>query len=105
MLETGDKVYIPLGTKLNQSTSKVYLEGEIKVPGMIDFQPGLTALNACIMADGFGKYAAPNRARIIRIDGSNQKIIKINLEKINDGELPDFPLKPGDRIHIPETWL
>ena len=28
-----------------------------------------------------------------------------DLEKINDGELPDIPLKPGDRIHIPESWL
>jgi len=105
MLKTGDKVYIPLATKLSQATTKIYLEGEIKRPGMIDYQPGLTALSACIVAGGFGKYAAPNRARIIRIDGSKHKIIKINLEKIKDGELPDFILKPGDRIHIPETWL
>jgi len=104
-LKTGDKVYIPLATKLSQATTKIYLEGEIQRPGMLDYQPGLTALSACIMAGGFGKYAAPNRARIIRIEGGKHKIIKINLEKIKDGELADFILKPGDRIHIPETWL
>ncbi len=105
MLETGDKVYIPLSTKLSQATTKIYLEGEIKSPGMIDYQPGLTALSACIMAGGFDKYAAPARARIIRIDGNKHTIIKINLNKIKNGDLPDFPLKPGDRIHIPESWL
>lgn len=105
MLKTGDKVYIPLAAKLDQTRTKVYLEGEIKQPGMMDYQPGLTALSACIMSGGFGKYAAPSRARIIRKDGDSHKIIKINLDKINDGDLPDFPLEPGDRIHIPETWL
>ena len=104
-LKTGDKVYIPLGKKLDQSRTKVYIEGEIKKPGTIDFQPGLTALTACIMAGGFDKYAAPARARIIRTENGSNKIIKIDLERIKDGESPDIPLKPGDRIHIPETWL
>ena len=105
MLVTGDKVYIPMGKKLDQTRTKIYIEGEIKRPGAMDFQPGLTALSACIQAGGFDKYAAPNRARIIRIDGESHKIIKIDLEKIKDGKLPDVALQPGDRIHIPETWL
>ncbi|MCP3892696.1 MAG: polysaccharide export protein [Desulfobulbaceae bacterium] len=105
MLATGDKVHIPLGTKLNQSITKIYLEGEIKNPGMIDYQPGLSALSACIMAGGFSKYAAPNRTKIIRKKGMGYKVIEVNLEKVKDGKLADVPLKPGDRIHIPETWM
>ena len=104
-LVSGDKVYIPLGKKLDQSKTKIYLEGEIQRPGTIDYQPGLTALSACIMAGGFDKYANPSKARVVRIENGNHKIIKVNLDKINDGEIPDFPLKPGDRIHIPEAWL
>lgn len=105
LLETGDTVYIPLQTQLDPTRSKIYLEGEIAISGMIDYQPGLTALSACIMAGGFGKYAAPSRARIIRIKDGSREIIKINLDKIKDGDEADFPLKPGDRIHIPQTWL
>ncbi len=105
MLETGDKVYIPQENKLNQSKTKIYLEGEIAQPGMLDFQPGLTVLRACIMAGGFSKYAAPNRTKIIRKEGKGHKIIIVNLEKVKDGKIADVPLKPGDRIHIPETWL
>ncbi|MFK5952975.1 MAG: polysaccharide biosynthesis/export family protein [Desulfobacterium sp.] len=106
VLESGDTVYIPLNKALNQAYTKIYVEGEVKFPGVFDYQPGLTAFSACIMAGGFGQYAAPNRARVIRntADGE-QKIFKINLEKVQRGDKPDFPLEPGDRIFIPESWL
>lgn len=104
-LQSGDTVYIPLGTNLNQSATKVYVQGEVKKPGVIDYQPGMTALAACIMAGGFDKFAAPNRAKVVRQTADGQETIKINLEKVIAGDLPDLPLKPGDRIHIPESWL
>ena len=104
-LKSGDTVYIPLSTQLNQTTTKVYVQGEVKNPGVFDFQPGITALAACIMAGGFDKFAAPNRAKVIRQKGNDQEIIKINLDKVQIGDLPDLPLRPGDRIHIPESWL
>jgi polysaccharide biosynthesis/export protein len=104
-LRSGDTVYIPLGTRLNQSATKVYVQGEVNTPGVFDFQPGMTALAACIMARGFARFAAPNRARIIRQTKEGQIVIKIDLEAIQKGEEPDVPLKPGDSIHIPEAWL
>ena len=106
VLESGDTVYIPLNKALNQSYTKVYVEGEIKSPGVFDYQPGLTAFSACIMAGGFAKYAAPNRARVIRnTETGDQKIFKLNLEKVQRGDEADFSLEPGDRIFIPESWL
>ncbi len=105
ILESGDTVYIPFSAQLNQNFTKVYVEGEVKHPGIFDYQPGLTAMSACIMAGGFDQFAAPERARIIRIKETGQEIIRINLEQVKKGELADLPLKPGDRIHIPESWL
>ena len=104
-LQSGDVVYIPLQSSQNLSASKIYVEGEVKSPGVYTYQEGLTALNACIMAGGFSKFAAPNRTRIIRQNGEKQTIIKINLNDVKDGKIPDAEIKPGDRIHIPETWL
>jgi len=104
-LQSGDVVYIPLQASLNLSESKIYVEGEVKDPGVYDYQDGLTALNACIMAGGFSKFAAPNRTRIIRQNGEDQIIIKINLNDVKKGKIPDAEIKSGDRIHIPETWL
>ena len=105
VLQSGNVVYVPLSTSLNMAESKVYVEGEVQSPGAYDYQEGMTALSACIMAGGFSKFAAPNRARIIRQDGDGQKVIKIDLEDVKVGKIQDVQILPGDRIHIPETWL
>lgn len=104
-LTPGDSVYIPYAKGLNQSDSKVYVSGEVKKPDLYEYNPGLTALSVCIMAGGFDKYAAPNRTTIVRIEEGKQKVIKVNLEDVINGSVPDVPLKPGDRIHVPESWL
>lgn len=105
ILKSGDVVYVPLSTSLNLAESKIYVEGEVDSPGAYDYQEGMTALSACIMAGGFTKFAAPNRARIIRQNGDEQKVIKIDLEDVKIGKIQDIQILPGDRIHIPETWL
>jgi len=104
-LESGDVVYIPPEKTLNLANSKIYVGGEVKSPGLFSFQPGLTALNACIMAGGFTKFAAPNRTRVIRHQGDKKVIIKINLNNVKNGKIADVKLLPGDRIQVPETWL
>jgi polysaccharide export outer membrane protein len=105
VLQSGDVVYVPLRTSLNLAESKIYVEGEVQDPGAYDYQEGMTALSACIMAGGFSKFAAPNRARIIRQVGDEQKVIKIDLDDVKVGKIQDIKILPGDRIHIPETWL
>jgi len=104
-LNSGDVVYIPLSKALNLAEFKIYVDGKVKKPGAYDYQPGLTVMNACIMAGGFDKFAAPNRARIIRKDGGKHLVIKINLNDVKKGKIPDVELKPGDRVYVPETWL
>lgn len=105
-LVPGDIVYIPHASKLDQAVSKIYVEGEIKKPGVYEYQPGMTAMSACILAGGFDKYAAISRTKIIRTKADKkQEIIKIDLKKVTNGEIPDVAIQPGDRIHVPETWL
>ncbi len=104
-LEAGDMVYIPLMKSLDVGLSQIYVEGEVEAPGSYDFRPGMTAMNACVLAGGFGTFAAPNRTRIIRKKGDKVEVIRINLNEVRDGEIPDVELQPGDRIHVPETWL
>lgn len=104
-LESGDTIYIPLGKKLNQTQSQVYVEGKVKKPGVFDYQPGMTALSACIIAGGFDKFSAPNRTKIIRQTEAGIETIDINLDRVQTGKLPDLELQPGDRVHVPESWL
>ncbi|MBU0463094.1 MAG: SLBB domain-containing protein, partial [Proteobacteria bacterium] len=104
-LESGDTIYIPLGKNLNQTQSQVYVEGKVKKPGVFDYQPGMTALSACIIAGGFDKFSAPNRTKIIRQTEAGIETIDINLDRVQTGKIPDLELQPGDRVHVPESWL
>ncbi|MCP4665406.1 MAG: polysaccharide export protein [Deltaproteobacteria bacterium] len=105
VLKPGDVVYIPPKTSLSVAKSKIYVEGEVKTPGVYDYQPGMTVLNACVMAGGFEKFAAPNRTKIIRQRDKRVQTIKINLNRVKAGKIPDIELQPGDRVHVPETWF
>lgn len=105
LLQPGDVVYIPLQKERHVAESNIYVEGRVKNPGMYIYQPGLTALNACLMAGGFTKYAAPNRTRIIRKENDKKLVIKIDLNDVKMGEISDIELQPGDLIHVPDSWL
>ena len=104
-LVPGDVVYLPLGKALNLAKSKIYVGGKIEKPGLYDYQPGLTALSACILAGGFAKFSAPNRTKIFRKENGEQTVIEVDLNDVKEGDAPDVELKPGDRIHVPESWL
>lgn len=105
VLQTGDSVYIPLVKGMKQADAMVFVSGKVKKPGLQEFQPGLSALAVCIMAGGFEEFAAPNRTTIVRSNGEEQEVFKVNLNDVIDGDIADFPLKPGDRVHVPESWL
>ena len=83
----------------------VYVLGMVKKPGAYEFKEGLTALDVCVLAQGFKEFAAPNRATITRRENGESRVIKINLHKAREGEVKDIPLRPGDRIDIPESRL
>ena len=104
-LATGDVIHIPRDRELNQASNSIFVEGEVKKPGIYTFQQGITALSACILAGGFNDYAAPNRARIIRRNGTEQQIIELNLDAVKKGKAKDVELQPGDLVHIPDSWL
>ncbi len=107
MLQPGDVIYIPLKdeNEIEEEKPSVYVEGEVRNPGAYNYKYGMTALNACILAGGFSKYAAPNRTRIIRKKEEEQLIIRINLDDVKKGRKNDVELEPGDMIHVPESWF
>jgi polysaccharide biosynthesis/export protein len=104
-LQSGDVVFIPFASALDTSESTIYVGGQVKKPGQYRYQPGLTVSGACILAGGFDKFAAPNRTRITRVEQGKQTIFRKNLNRINEGKVPDFELKPGDLIYVPQVWL
>jgi polysaccharide export outer membrane protein len=103
-VEADDVIFIPPAQEA--ADSSVYITGEIQRPGSYTFKDGLTALKLCITAGGFTDISAPNRAEVIRtVKDGKQKIIRIDLEEVNEGKIEDFALLPGDRIVIPESYF
>ncbi|MCE5334593.1 MAG: polysaccharide export protein [Desulfobacteraceae bacterium] len=101
-VEANDVVYIQPATYADIASYEISVLGKVEKPGVYDFQEGLTALDACTMAGGFSKYAAPNRTVITRRDTSDQSITT-NLDKVRKGQEKDIILRPGDRIYVPES--
>ncbi|MFO8056403.1 MAG: polysaccharide biosynthesis/export family protein [bacterium] len=101
----GDFVLINSLTTENLSQNYVWVEGEVKSPEQIPYQPGLTVLQAVIKTGGVTDLASPNRTQITRRgpDGENLTF-KVKLKDIQQGERPDVVLQPGDRIYVPESW-
>ncbi len=100
-----DVVYIPPRMFADIAQSKIYVMGHVNKPGIYDFQDGITALNACLLAGGFVKFAAPNRATVTRFENGKKTIIKIDLSNVREGKADDIILKPGDRVYVPKSWL
>ncbi len=104
-LQPDDVVYIPPRAFVDIAQSKIYVMGYVKKPGIYEFQDGITALNACLLAGGVAKFAAPNRATISRIYDGKKTIVEINLNDVRKGKADDVVLKPGDRVFVPKSWL
>ncbi len=104
-LQPDDVVYIPAGVLTARARSKIYVMGKVKRPGLYEYEEGMTALSACLLAGGFDKFAAPNRTTITRFENGEKTIIKINLDDVKHSKTDDLPLRPGDRIYIPKSWL
>lgn len=109
-LGAGDVVYFPVAGGPGGSGSPaqtVIVTGAVNKMGTFPFREGYTALNAVIDAGGFTKFASPNRARIMRGQGKDEKTIRIELgDVVNRGDkTKNVALMPGDILVIPESLL
>lgn len=73
-----------------------YILGEVKTPGMYEYQPSLNAFKAIAVAGGFTPRAKQGKYVIIRTEGVKTKEI----------EADDLtPVLPGDAIRVKERFF
>jgi polysaccharide biosynthesis/export protein len=101
MITHEDTVIVPSGGELQNA---VYVMGEVNKPGVYAQPEALSLLKLVSLAGGFTKFAAPGRATLIRRDGENKTLMKIDLKNImNDPNVnEDLSLRPGDVLIVPE---
>jgi polysaccharide biosynthesis/export protein len=85
--------------------SQVKVIGQVKRPSAVPYRDGMTVLDAVLAVDGLGEFAAPKRARLVRIENGTQTEIKVNLQALLDhGDMSqNLPLRPGDVLVVPQT--
>jgi polysaccharide export outer membrane protein len=87
---------------------QVRVIGEATDPIAIPYRDHMTLLDVMIATHGMTKYAAGNRAVVVRVDpGGKQQSIKVRLtDLIKYGEInQNIEMSPGDTLIIPQSWF
>jgi polysaccharide export outer membrane protein len=90
------------------SDRQVRVIGEATDPIAIPYRDHMTLLDIMIATKGLTKYAAGNRAVIIRTDADGKRqTIKVRLsDLIKDGDITqNIEMSPGDTLIVPQSWF
>jgi polysaccharide export outer membrane protein len=87
---------------------QVRVIGEAVEPTAIPYREHMTLLDVMIATKGLTKYAAGNRAVIVRTDpDGKRRSINVKLaDLIKDGDISqNIEMAPGDTLIIPQSWF
>jgi protein involved in polysaccharide export with SLBB domain len=84
-------------------SKRVSVFGQVKSPGTFPFSDNMSIVEAISRAGGFTPMARKNNVRITRVseEGKNERII-VAVDDIGQGKAPNFLLRPGDVVFVPE---
>jgi polysaccharide export outer membrane protein len=85
---------------------KVSVFGQVRTPGTFPFTENMSVVEAITRAGGFTGMAKKNAVRVTRMAGSKEtERIIVAVEDIGTGRAPNFLLRPGDVIFVPERMF
>lgn len=87
--------------------SQIRVIGEATEPRAMPYREGMTLLDVMINARGLTRYAAGNRAELVRRTGADRQSMRVRLnDLLREGDLSqDLPMRPGDTLLIPQAWF
>jgi polysaccharide export outer membrane protein len=97
VIKPGDSIQVPLDV-----IGEYYIMGNVNTQGFIDMtgRP-MTLKMAIAAAGGLGPLAWPKKCEVIRrVSKKREEIVMVDLDKIANGEQPDFFIKPNDLINV-----
>lgn len=103
----------PLVTVMVQSfvgpfDRQIRVIGQATEPLAIPYRDHMTVLDVMIAVKGLTRFAAGNRALIVRHEpGGREKTIRVHLnDLLKDGDISqNVAMEPGDILIIPQTWF
>ena len=90
----------PMGT-----FGQIQVIGQVTKPGSLPYRAGMKVLDAVLAVGGLTQFAAGNRTKIERMDGSRKQELRVKLDSlVNKGDMSqNLPLQPGDVLVVPEA--
>ncbi|HEU0030807.1 MAG TPA: polysaccharide biosynthesis/export family protein [Kofleriaceae bacterium] len=86
--------------ELNSLTLSV--SGMVLKTGNIKFVPGMTITEVIAQSGGFAPLARKNMVKVTRVVNGQKQTYKLPVEKIAEGDRPNFEMMPGDDVFVPE---
>jgi protein involved in polysaccharide export with SLBB domain len=81
------------------------ISGMVSKTGAVKFTPGITITEVIARSGGFTPMARKNMVKVTRVTNGVKETYKLPVEKMAEGERPNFPMMPGDEIFVPErAW-
>jgi polysaccharide export outer membrane protein len=94
---------------IGQPSRQIRVIGEATQPMAMPYREGMTVLDVLIATRGLTRYAAGNRAEIIRREREEDtpQAIRVRLsDLLRDGDITqDVAMRPGDTLVIPQSWF
>jgi polysaccharide export outer membrane protein len=78
------------------------ISGMVSKTGAVKFTPGITITEVIAQSGGFTPMARKNMVKVTRMQNGVKQTYKLPVERIAEGERPNFPMLPGDEVFVPE---
>ena len=81
--------------------------GEVAQPLAMPYKEQLSVLDVMIATKGLTRFAAGNRAVLVRPEPGGQKSYNIRLDDLlKDGDVSqNVAMQPGDTLFVPQSWF
>jgi protein involved in polysaccharide export with SLBB domain len=83
-------------------SKKVSVLGQVKKPGTLQYEDGMSIVEAIAAAGGFNSMARKNDTTVSRVIGGEKRRFHIPVKSIGEGRAANFILQPGDIVFVPE---
>ena len=87
------------------NSRRVTIMGQVAKPGVFQYTPGLTLIQALSQAGGVTGIGNLDRVNLTRRVSGGSKTVELSISTIMEGRSPDIPLQSGDRIFVHERMF
>ncbi len=90
---------------VGQFSKQIRVVGQAENPQALSYREGITLLDVMIEVGGLTEFAAGNRSKIVRRDGTSQTEMPVRLSDLMKKGMIDknVAMRPGDVLIIPES--